>query len=134
MVKTKILIAFLVVIFTALLLVLSFYISKPEDDFFQDDPFENERILEKNYVEDRIRFYQEKPWAKKLPIKTDSYFISYNPEDDSLLATVYYYSSDEKTKTEEINTSKNKALEAILDLGVNIKEIMINFTEIKKEI
>lgn len=79
-----------------------------------------EQILQENYAKDRQEFLAAKPWISKLPLKAGNYFISYDPENDTLLVTLYYSSQDEKDK--QIEQAKNNALEAIKNAGITLNQ------------
>lgn len=81
-------------------------------------PFDvlKEKEAQQNYAEAREQFLKEHPWFLKLPLEHLSYFISYDTEKDEFLATIYFYSTSEFSKEEQLEQARKNALEAIRNL------------------
>lgn len=90
---------------------------------------EKEKQLQENYARQRESEVKNKPWLLKLPLKSAAYFISYDPENDVFLATVYYYDSQPSSKEDQVAEAKKNATDAIRALGA-LEDIV--FIEIKR--
>ena len=94
---------------------------------------ETEKILQENYAQERERFFQEKPWALKLPLKSSNYFISYDPEQNEFLATIYFTTASEMPIEEQLNQSKQDALNAMRNVGIIVEQEKVIFFETEKK-
>ena len=88
---------------------------------------EQEKKAQESYAKDRQEFLSAKPWILKLPLKSGDYFISYDPENDTLLITLYY--SSEQAKSQQTEQAKANALAAIKSAGIDSNQKM-EFSEI----
>lgn len=94
---------------------------------------QKEKEAQENYAKDRAAFLEEKPWVLKLPLKSPSYFISYDPEQDEFLATVYFSSASETPIDQQLAQSKRDAIEAIRNLGIDPSVVHIIYFETEKK-
>jgi hypothetical protein len=78
------------------------------------------------------QYLEENPWRLKLPLKSNDYFVSYDPDNDQILATVYYFSSDPAVSSQQIENAKGEALTAINALDPNFAKKQISFTAFLK--
>lgn len=95
-------------------------------------PSQKEKEFQQNYAEDRKNFLTKKPWILKLPLKSDNYFISYDPGPDEFLATIYYLSSSATSKEQQLEIARQDAIKAIRNLGVDTAKQRIVFFETPK--
>jgi len=65
-----------------------------------------EKKLETNYANDKEKTLKDKPWLLKLPLKSTNYFISYSPETDEILVSLYYSTVSNISKTEQLSLAK----------------------------
>lgn len=72
-----------------------------------------EKELQEAYGKERQRFLEEKLWVLELPLISNSYFISYDPELDEFLVTIYFSSIDADLKNQELSKAKREAIIAI---------------------
>lgn len=89
---------------------------------------EEEKIMQENYAKSREEFFQSKPWASKLPIKSGNYFVSFDPENDILLATLYY--SSEADRAIQVAGARKDALAGMQKIGIDTEKQKIQFTEV----
>lgn len=88
---------------------------------------DEEKIVQENYAREREKFLSEKPWISKLPLRGYDYFISYDPQENSFLATIYY--SNRIPKEQQVNQTKERVGQTIKGLGVDVNQIKIIYTE-----
>lgn len=96
-----------------------------------NEEMKKEKVAEENYANDRKQFLEEKPWVLKLPLKSEQYFISYNPETDTILATIYY-KDDLLDKNQQLEIAKQNAKEAVVKIGIDLNNQKITFIETRK--
>ena len=89
---------------------------------------EEEKISQENYAKSRQDFFQSRPWASKLPLKSGNYFISFDPENDILLVTLYY--SSETDKDQQVTTAKEEAIARMKKAGIDTDKQKIQYTEV----
>src|SRR3989338_10480148 len=94
---------------------------------------QKEKILEENYAKERQDFLKDKPWFLKLPFKSDSYFIIYSPEDGNFIASVYYFSSSNVPREQQVSQAKQDALKALNNNGVDLFKEGVEFIEVKRD-
>lgn len=93
---------------------------------------QKEKILEENYAKERQIFLNEKPWVLSLPLVSDNFFISYDPENSRFLVSIYYTSSDPSLKEEQLDIAKQEALEELKKINTDLNKEGILFKEVKK--
>lgn len=93
---------------------------------------ELEKQQQESYAAERENFLKTKPWILKLPFKSESYFISYNPETDSLIVELYYTENTEN-KEQQISAAKEAALNAMILASVDITKQKIEYLELMKK-
>lgn len=94
---------------------------------------QKERILEGNYAKERQEFLKDKPWFLKLPFKSDNYFIIYSPEDGNFIASIYYFSSSNVSKEQQILQAKQDVLKALNNNGVDLFKENVEFIEVRRD-
>ena len=87
-----------------------------------------EKIKQENYAQAREEFIQAKPWVLKLPLKSDNYFITYDPDLDSLIVDLYYLDSSD-TKDQQLVQAKQDALSAMTTIGIDVNKQAIEYLE-----
>lgn len=92
-----------------------------------------EKGVQEEYAKERAKFLQEKIWLLKLPLKSNSYFISYDPEQEEFLATIYFALSSSASKESQLSQAKQDAIEAIRSLGLDPASVKIVFFETEKK-
>lgn len=93
------------------------------------DEMQREKQAQENYAKARQDFLNEKPWISKLPLKSGDYFISYNPDEDSLLVSLYYSTSSDESKDQQIGRAKNDALLAMKNASIDTDKQIIKYIE-----
>lgn len=101
----------------------------PTPSIFISEELKGEKQAQEAYVQIREAFLKEKPWVSKLPLKSGNYFISYDPENDTILATVYYSPSSGEEKEKQIERAKADAISAIKGAGIDETKQPIEFIE-----
>ncbi len=94
---------------------------------------EVERQKQENYAEDREAFFKSKPWFFSLPLQSTNYFVSYNPETDTLIVELYYLNANDLDKSQQISQAKNAALNAMILAGIDINKQKIEYFELLKK-
>lgn len=94
---------------------------------------QREKILEGNYAKERQEFLKDKPWFLKLPFKSDNYFIIYSPEDGNFIASIYYFSSSNVSKEQQVSQAKQDVLKALNNNGVDLFKESVEFIEVKRD-
>lgn len=94
---------------------------------------QKEKEAQENYARDRAAFFEEKPWIRKLPLKSETYFISYDPEQDELLATIYFSPASEISIEEQLAQAKADVVEATKGLGLDPAQVKIVYFETEKK-
>lgn len=88
---------------------------------------------ELDYALERKRVLEEKPWLLKLPLEGDEYFVIYDTEKNEFHANLYFYeATNSAEKEKQISNAKEKALQAIKTLGVDLSKEKVSFDEIKR--
>lgn len=106
---------------------------KPPSSPSISENLEEERIKQENYAKAREEFFQTHPWALKIPLKSDNYFISYNPETDTLLVELYYLSEEEFSKEQQLAQARQDALQAMTEAGIDTSKQKIDYLELVKK-
>jgi hypothetical protein len=89
--------------------------------------------VELNYALERKKVLEEKPWLLKLPLEGDEYFIVYDTEKSEFHANLYFYeATNSAEKEKQILNAKEKATQAIKNLGIDLSKEKISFDEIKR--
>lgn len=144
--NTKILIAIiLLVLIGTLLLALSAKKQEPKQSLppiqtFSPSPVftpstttgidaTSEKIQQENYAKARQEFFENKPWALKIPLKADNYFISYNPNTDTIVIDLYYSESSSVDKSQQLSQAKQAALNAMKAAGIDTNKQSIEYRE-----
>lgn len=94
---------------------------------------ESEKIKQENYAKSRGEFLTAKPWLLKLPLKTISYFISYNPNNDTLIVELYYLENSSLTKDQQLSQAKQDAVNTMIATGIDINKQPIKYLELLKK-
>lgn len=89
---------------------------------------EQEKIAQENYARSREEFLTKNPWILQLPLKSGNYFISFDPENDMLLVTLYY--SSQSNKDQQITKAKEEAIESMKKAGIDTDKQKIQYTEV----
>ncbi|MDO8639885.1 MAG: hypothetical protein Q7R53_03075 [bacterium] len=92
-----------------------------------------EKKLEGLYIKDRNEFLKSKPWVLKLPLKSDRYFISYDPGGNEILATIYFSVSSSIPKDQQLSEARQAVINVVKSVGVDlgVDRIVYFETEIK---
>lgn len=90
---------------------------------------QDEYIKQENYAKERQAFVNEKPWVRQLPLKSGNFFVSYDPEDDSLLVSLYYSISSNEPKNSQLERAKESALKTIKNAGIDPNKQKIQYIE-----
>lgn len=89
---------------------------------------EQEKISQENYAKSRQEFLADKPWISQLPLKSGNYFISFDPENDTLFVTLYYAS--EGDQQEQVTKAKDEAIKAMKSAGIDTEKQKIQYSEV----
>lgn len=92
---------------------------------------EKERVEQENYAKARQEFINQKPWVIRLPLKTEDYFVTYDPDSDIILVKLYYSSDDVTVKQRQLTQAKNRVLRAMTEIGVDTSQQKIEYMEKK---
>ncbi len=78
---------------------------------------------DKNYGDLWTNLYKQYPWASKLPIHTDHYFVYLDPNTKHLVAKIYPVSSS----SVEVDSLKSTVTRTLTNLGVNTAQVIIDW-------
>lgn len=83
-----------------------------------------------NFANEREKILKERPWIIKLSLKAYNYFITYNPEKEEIIITLYFYDQNEREK--QLSQAKKDALNTLREIGVNLNKEKVVFIEVAK--
>lgn len=78
---------------------------------------------DKKYGDLWANIYKQYPWASKLPIQTDTYFVYLDPNSKHLIAKLYPKTSS----TAEVDSLKSSITKRLEGMGAVITEITIDW-------
>lgn len=92
-----------------------------------------EKVSQENYAKNREEFIRSKPWVLKLPLKSDNYFVSYNPEIDTVVVELYYIENINTGKNQQVADAKQAAENAMIYAGIDTNTQKIKYLEVLKK-
>ncbi|TSC87838.1 MAG: hypothetical protein G01um10147_341 [Microgenomates group bacterium Gr01-1014_7] len=105
----------------------------PKPSIIIPQGLEGEKLNQEEYGQTREEFIKSKPWVLKLPIKAGNYFISYNPETDTLIVELYYLTSSSIPKEQQLTQAKEESLNAMKSAGIDSNTQKIEYLELAKQ-
>lgn len=105
------------------------FIAPSPASFPSSSPVEEQTLKAQQnaWAQDQNQYNQENPWHSKLPLKSTDYFISYDPTNDSFIATIYYPSSNSGPTEQQLESLKAEAASAIKNLEPSLASKPIKF-------
>lgn len=79
------------------------------------------------WAQSQSQYNQQNPWHSKLPLESNDYFISYDPTNDSFIATIYYSSSSSTPADQQIKSLKAEAANTIKALDPSLASKPVSF-------
>lgn len=92
-----------------------------------------EREGQESYARAREEFLKAKPWVTKLPLKSNDYFVTYNPQTDRIIAEIYYSGVSEISVEQQLSQAKEKVRKALVNIGIDTQKQKIEYLEIARE-
>lgn len=105
----------------------------PSASFSTSKEYVKEKISQGNYLEAREEYLKSHPWALKMPLKSDNYFITFNPETETFEVELYFQVNTNILSETQLTQAKQDALQAMREVGIDIDKQKINYTDIAKK-
>lgn len=108
--------------------------NQPTSTLDSSTTIQQESKAQQDYANSRGEFINNKPWILKLPLTGDNYFVSYDPENNQLLVTIYYTSNNIGEKQRQLNLARQQANQEIIDTQIDLNQENIKYIETKREL